>query len=96
MPAGRGPEKQDCVAARIAGMRPHATGPLTVHRLDMGTSGLMVFALDPDAHRALSRQFEARTVEIELPCGATVKVSANADCLREVFAVLLSLEATDA
>lgn len=59
---GRGPEKQDCVAKRCATLFPAATGPLTVHRLDMETSGLMVLALDPDAHRALSKQFEARMV----------------------------------
>lgn len=55
--------EKDCVAARIAGMFPRATGPLIVHRLDMETSGLMVLALDPEAHRELSGQFEARKVE---------------------------------
>lgn len=43
-------------------MFPGASGPLTVHRLDMETSGLLVLGLDADAHRTLSRQFEARTV----------------------------------
>lgn len=60
---GRGPEKQDCAAARIGAMFPEATGPLTVHRLDMETSGLMVLALDAEAHRELSMQFERRVVE---------------------------------
>jgi tRNA pseudouridine32 synthase/23S rRNA pseudouridine746 synthase len=60
---GRGPDKQDCVASRVAAMFPEATGPLTVHRLDMETSGLMVLGLTPEAHRALSMQFEARTVD---------------------------------
>ena len=41
---------------------PAATGPLTVHRLDMHTSGLLLLALDPESHRHLSRQFEARTI----------------------------------
>ncbi len=59
---GRGEHKQDCVTARVRAMFPHATGPLTVHRLDFETSGLMVFALDPDSHRWLSRQFEQRRV----------------------------------
>lgn len=33
-----------------------------VHRLDRGTSGVLVFARNPEAHRALSVQFEERTV----------------------------------
>jgi tRNA pseudouridine32 synthase/23S rRNA pseudouridine746 synthase len=60
---GRGPDKHDCVAARVRAAFPRATGPLVVHRLDWETSGLMVFGLDPDAQRALSRQFERRQVE---------------------------------
>ncbi len=60
---GRGPDKADCVAARVAGLFPGATGPLTVHRLDMETSGVMVYALDPEAHRALSGQFERRETQ---------------------------------
>lgn len=31
-----------------------------VHRLDKDTSGVIVFAQDPDTHRALSQQFEQR------------------------------------
>ncbi len=62
---GKGPDKQDCCAARVQAMFADATGPLTVHRLDMETSGVMVLALDADAHRHLSRQFEERTVEKE-------------------------------
>lgn len=57
---GRGEDKQDCAASRVQAMFPHATGPLTVHRLDMDTSGLMVFALSPLAHGKLSRQFQLR------------------------------------
>ncbi len=34
-----------------------------VHRLDKGTSGVLVFALDDVANRILSRQFEMNTVE---------------------------------
>ena len=34
-----------------------------VHRLDMATSGLMVFALTTEAHRSLSRQFSERRVK---------------------------------
>lgn len=39
--------------------------PGIVHRLDRGTSGLLVVAKDDATHRALSRQFAARTVEKE-------------------------------
>ncbi len=37
--------------------------PGIVHRLDRGTSGLLVVAKDDATHRALARQFAARTVE---------------------------------
>ncbi|HLO41922.1 MAG TPA: RluA family pseudouridine synthase, partial [Phycisphaerales bacterium] len=59
---GRGPHKSDCMTARVRAAFPHATGSLTVHRLDYETSGLMVFALDEQAHRDLSAQFEHRKV----------------------------------
>lgn len=60
---GKGPEKADCAAARVRERFPDATGPLVVHRLDMDTSGLLVFGLTTDAQRALSAQFEARAVD---------------------------------
>ena len=60
---GKGPDKADCAASRVRAMFPRATGPLVVHRLDMDTSGLMVFGLDEGAQRELSRQFEDRLVE---------------------------------
>ena len=57
---GRGPDKQDCLAARAQARYPDA---LVVHRLDMATSGLMVMARGVAAQRALSRAFAARAVE---------------------------------
>ena len=60
---GKGPEKADCAAARVAAKFPEATGPLVVHRLDMETSGLLVFGLDEASQRDLSAQFESRVVE---------------------------------
>ncbi|MEO0720686.1 MAG: RluA family pseudouridine synthase [Pseudomonadota bacterium] len=57
---GRGADKADCLEARLRRTHPAA---LTVHRLDMETSGLVVFALDADMQRALGRAFEARTVD---------------------------------
>jgi tRNA pseudouridine32 synthase/23S rRNA pseudouridine746 synthase len=59
---GKGEHKQDCVASRVRGMFPNASGPLVVHRLDWETSGLLVLALDADAQRGLSMQFEQRRV----------------------------------
>lgn len=56
---GRGPEKWDCLEARVRKVYPEA---LTVHRLDMETSGLVLFARSPDIQRALSRQFERRQI----------------------------------
>lgn len=57
---GRGPDKQDCLSARVQREFPDA---LIVHRLDMETSGLMVFARGLAAQRALSRWFEQRQVD---------------------------------
>jgi 23S rRNA pseudouridine1911/1915/1917 synthase len=39
--------------------------PGIVHRLDKGTSGVLVIARTDAAHRALTRQFKARTIEKE-------------------------------
>ncbi len=57
---GRGEEKRDSISFRVRQVFPQASGPISVHRLDMETSGLLVMALHARAHRGLSRQFEAR------------------------------------
>jgi len=57
---GMTPEKQDCARSRVFEQYPHATGPLTCHRLDLSTSGIMILALDPKTHKNLSKQFEDR------------------------------------
>ncbi len=57
---GRGEHKRDSVVTRVLALYPTATGSISVHRLDQDTSGLMVLALNPQAHRALSRQFMHR------------------------------------
>ena len=59
---GRGPDMDDCVVARVKEAFPLAKGPISVHRLDVETSGLMVLALRRDVHRTLSMQFEKREV----------------------------------
>ena len=56
---GRGEDKQDCLSARIQQLFPDA---LVVHRLDMATSGLMVFARGEAMQRELSRMFREREV----------------------------------
>lgn len=58
-----GKDIQDSVYERIRQRYPKATGPLVVHRLDMSTSGLMVIALNKEAHKKLQRQFIKRTVK---------------------------------
>lgn len=60
---GRGPDKQDCIVQRIRHRFPECIPQPSVHRLDMETSGLMVLALTPEAHRNLSIQFQNRTVQ---------------------------------
>lgn len=52
---GRGPDKKDCAATRLQAAFPDA---LVVHRLDMATSGLLLFARGLAAQRALSGAFE--------------------------------------
>jgi 23S rRNA pseudouridine1911/1915/1917 synthase len=55
-------KSEDDVIARILGAcRIQAVGPLfLVHRLDVGTSGVVLLAKTRDAHRALSRAFQER------------------------------------
>lgn len=56
---GRGDARQDCLQRRLE----VRFGPLeTVHRLDMDTSGLIVFARNKPAGRALSTAFGAHQV----------------------------------
>ena len=56
---GRGPENADCLSTRVQARYADA---LIVHRLDMGTSGLMVMARGAAAQSALSRAFARREV----------------------------------
>ncbi len=56
---GLGPNGQDCLSARVQARFADA---LVVHRLDMATSGLMLFARGAAAQRTLSAAFAARTV----------------------------------
>ncbi|XAH25809.1 RluA family pseudouridine synthase [Xylophilus sp. GW821-FHT01B05] len=57
---GRGPDKADCLSARVQAAWP---GALVVHRLDMATSGLVVFARHAEAQRRLGHAFATRAVD---------------------------------
>ena len=57
---GRGPDKQDCLSARVQARHPQA---LVVHRLDQPTSGLMLMARHLEAQRRLSDAFARREVD---------------------------------
>ncbi|MDO4968399.1 RluA family pseudouridine synthase [Comamonas kerstersii] len=56
---GRGPDKQDCLIHRAVLHWPDA---LVVHRLDMATSGLLIFARNKEVQRLLGDAFAARTI----------------------------------
>jgi len=56
---GRGEAKSDCLAVRVAA---HFADARVVHRLDMATSGLMLFARGAPAQRELSEAFASRRV----------------------------------
>jgi len=53
---------EDSVYKRMRQRYPSATGPLVVHRLDMGTSGLLLVAKDKYTHELLQRQFLKKTI----------------------------------
>ena len=56
---GRPPALHDCAWSRVQALHADAR---VVHRLDMGTSGLLLFARGETAQRLLSRAFEERRV----------------------------------
>ncbi|NOY67564.1 MAG: RNA pseudouridine synthase [Gammaproteobacteria bacterium] len=57
---GRGENKQDCMISRIQHEYPEV---LTVHRLDMDTSGIMLFARNAQSQRDLSQLFQLRKIK---------------------------------
>ena len=54
---GRGPDNHDSLSVRVQAQFPDA---LIVHRLDMGTSGLLLMARGIEAQRTLSLHFAER------------------------------------
>jgi len=57
---GRGGDKADCALSRVQKVFPDA---LTAHRLDMATSGLLLFARGKGMQRALSGLFERGEIQ---------------------------------
>ncbi len=57
---GKGDHLKDCLITRLQAAFPEA---LLVHRLDMDTSGVIVFARTPAAQRHLGLQFEKRIMK---------------------------------
>jgi tRNA pseudouridine32 synthase/23S rRNA pseudouridine746 synthase len=57
---GKAPEHKDSLQLRAQRVFPTST---IVHRLDMATSGLLIMAMNKEAHRHLSRQFETRKTQ---------------------------------
>ena len=58
--SGKNPLNKDSVHFRIVQDFPSA---LLVHRLDFGTSGIMIIALNKDVNACLTKQFQARTIQ---------------------------------
>jgi tRNA pseudouridine32 synthase/23S rRNA pseudouridine746 synthase len=78
---GRGPDKQDCLSARV---QVQFSDALVVHRLDMATSGLMVMARGATVQRALSEAFANRLVSKRYVAIVTGQVVAPKDGWRVV------------
>ena len=57
------PGRDDDGPSLLDEVRFEAPGAMPVHRLDRNTSGVIVFALNKDAHRSLNQAFEARKAE---------------------------------
>lgn len=54
---------KDSVFTRLQALYPDVEGPFVLHRLDMSTSGLLVFALTKRANKSLQKQFITRGIE---------------------------------
>ena len=73
---GKGLDKQDCLSLRVQKSYPDA---LTVHRLDMATSGLMLMARGPVIQTALSKLFETRAIHKRYIAVVDGQMNANPD-----------------
>ena len=102
---GKSEANHACAASWCRAAFPGATGSITVHRLDMDTSGLLLMALDPACQRMLSEQFERREVEkvyIAVVRGrvsgeqGTVKLPLRADLARRPMQVVDRVQGREA
>jgi len=59
---GRGEDKQDCMLSRLQIEYPQA---LVIHRLDMPTSGILLFALNREMQKSMGMLFEQKKIEKE-------------------------------
>jgi tRNA pseudouridine32 synthase / 23S rRNA pseudouridine746 synthase len=75
---GRGPDKQDCLWTQVRAEFPDA---LVVHRLDMATSGLMLFARGLAMQRQLSQAFAERRVAKKYVAVVDGRLSATEGCI---------------
>lgn len=57
---GKALAHQDCLERRLSRVWPEIR---VIHRLDMATSGLILFALNKPAQSCLSKQFQARSID---------------------------------
>lgn len=79
---GLGPGHEDCVVSRVSARNPGGWCR-EAHRLDQATSGVMLVALEPGAHRSLMRQFRQRgLVEKEYEAVVLGFMKANAGVIR--------------
>lgn len=78
---GRGPDKQDCAITRVQVLYPEA---LTVHRLDMATSGLLLMARGAEQQRLLSAEFRERQVRKRYEAVLTARLDDTEGEWREV------------
>jgi len=98
---GRGPDKADCLSARVQAVWP---GALIVHRLDEATSGLILMARSPRVQRLLGEAFAQRRVRkryeavvcasaaaVHTPCGWTQPRAAGKTARRGVESVMRAL-----
>lgn len=72
----------DSAYTRLQQRYPDAEGPFVIHRLDMATSGLLVFALTRRANKSLQKQFISRSVQkryVALLDGAVAQPSGDID-----------------
>ena len=60
VPGRGGAKEEEALSGRVRAIAP---GAMPVHRLDRDTSGIVLFALTREAHRALNQAFEAHRPE---------------------------------